>query len=104
MPKPRRKQSSKVDSRFPGRGGAQGRGGVAGGRRAEAAVEHVAGAGAKGLGVEAGDHRRQHADGGEHRKAAAQLRVVRQPGAVIGLRQGAQYSVAGLGDHGRYVA
>ena len=32
MPKPRRKQSSKLDSRFPGRGGAQGRGGGAAGR------------------------------------------------------------------------
>ena len=32
MPKPRRKQSSKLDSRFPGRGGGQGRGGGAAGR------------------------------------------------------------------------
>ena len=32
MPKPKRKQSSKLDSRFPGRGGAQGRGGGAAGR------------------------------------------------------------------------
>ena len=46
MPKPRRKQSSKLDSRFPGRGGAQGRGG-----RTEA-VDFVGALGQKVLSTE----------------------------------------------------